>query len=351
MALISRVIDIPLFLYIENGCIDRIGNILSNNNLLIKKVLLLSGNTTFDIAGRKVNDILKSLGMNVDVLKIPDSTIETAENVRNILKTSKYDIVVGVGGGKVIDIGKYASSLEGINFISIPTTVANDGICSPISVISYYKEKRSIMTKMPIGVIADLSIIKNAPIRTIRAGIGDMLSNISAVKDWELARDEKGDFFDEFAALLSRSAAESVLTSNNEDILSSKFLKMLVGSLTLSGISMGIAGSSKPASGAEHKFSHALDVISKSSALHGEQTALGLIIATYLRGDDWERFVSLFRIWQLPTTSSDLNINEEDVINSLVYAPNTRPDRYTILEHIDINKERAKEAAKKTGII
>ena len=70
---------------------------------------------------------------------------------------------------------------------------------------------------------------------------------------------------------------------------------MLVGSLILSGISMGIAGSSKPASGAEHKFSHALDAISKSSSLHGEQTALGLIIATYLRGDDWERFVSLFR--------------------------------------------------------
>lgn len=351
MALISRVVDIPLFLYMGNDCIDKLGSILSDNNLLIKKVLLLSGNITFDIAGRKVNNIFKDLGMNVDVLKISDSTIKTAENVRNNLKSSKYDVVAGVGGGKVIDIGKYASSLEGINFISIPTTVANDGICSPISVISYSKEKRSIMTKMPIGVIADLSIIKNAPIRTIRAGIGDLLSNISAVKDWELARDIKGDFFDEFAALLSRSAAESVLTYNYEDILSSEFLKMLVGSLTLSGISMGIAGSSKPASGAEHKFSHALDVISKSSALHGEQTALGLIIATYLRGEDWEKFVSIFRNLKLPTTSRELNINEEDVINSLIYAPNTRPDRYTILEHIEINKEIAMEAAKKTGII
>jgi len=351
MSLISRVVDIPLFLHIESECIEKIGDILSQNNLLFKNVLLLSGDTTFKAAGRRAVDILKGLGKSVDVMRIPDSTIETAERVRASIKDSNYNVVIGVGGGKVIDVGKYASNLEGINFISIPTTVANDGICSPVSVISYKKEKRSIIAKTPIGVIADLSIIKDAPIRTIRAGIGDLLSNISAVKDWELAREIKGDNFDEFACLLSSRAAESVLISDSNDILSLEFLNKLVGSLTLSGISMGIAGSSKPASGAEHKFSHALDVISKNPALHGEQTSLGLIIATYLRGDDWERFVSIFEHWSIPTKAKELNISKEEVVKALIFAPKTRPDRYTILEHIKINEKKAIDAAEKTGVI
>jgi len=351
MALITRVVDIPLFLYIENGCIEKIGEILSENNLSFENILLLSGTSTFKVAGKRVADILKGLGKTVEVMNIPDSTIETAEAVTAHIKDSSCNLVISVGGGKVIDVGKYAGASSEVNCISVPTTVANDGISSPVSVISYKKEKRSIMTKMPLGVIADLSIIKNAPIKTIRAGIGDLLSNISAVKDWELAHLMKGDRFDEFAALLSSRAAEAVLTSDSDDILSLKFLNRLVGSLTLSGIAMGIAGSSKPASGAEHKFSHALDTIAGSPALHGEQASLGLILATYLRGDDWGRFVSIFKRWGIPTTSRELNISKEDVIKALVFAPNTRPERYTILEHIGIDEKKAVEAAEKTKVI
>ncbi|MCK4226437.1 iron-containing alcohol dehydrogenase, partial [candidate division WOR-3 bacterium] len=351
MALISRVIDIPVFLHIEGDCVEKIGDILSEANLSFDKMLLLSGNTTYNVAGQRVVDILKGLGKTVDVIKISDSTIETAEKVRSSIKHSTYDVVIGVGGGKVIDVGKYAGAAEEINFISIPTTVANDGISSPVSVITYGREKRSIITKMPLGVIADLSIIKNAPIRTIRAGIGDLLSNISAVKDWELARKIKGDKFDEFAALLSRGAAESILTSDSDNIQEEEFLKNLVGSLSLSGISMGIAGSSKPCSGAEHKFSHALDTIAGGPALHGEQAGLGLILTTYLRGDDWKRIILIFKKWGIPTTAIELNISKGDVIKALVYALEIRADRYTILEHIGIDKKKALDAAERTGVI
>ncbi|MCK4420597.1 iron-containing alcohol dehydrogenase [candidate division WOR-3 bacterium] len=351
MALISRIVDIPLFLYIESGCVDRLGEILSRNNLSFESVLLLSGPTTFQVLGEKVAETIRKTGSKVSTLTISDSTIDTAEKVTEKIKNSQYSVVFGVGGGKVIDIGKYAAANEGINFISVPTTVANDGISSPVSVITYNREKRSIMTKMPIGVIADIEVIKNAPIRTIRAGIGDLLSNISAVKDWELASQVKGDSFDEFSTLLSSRAAESVLNSDLDDILTEKFLNMLVGSLILSGISMGIAGSSKPCSGAEHKFSHALDAVAENPALHGEQAGLGLIITSFLRGDDWKRFISIFKRWGIPTTARELNISREDIIRALLYAPTTRPERYTILEHISIDEEKAMNAAKKTGVI
>lgn len=351
MAFLSRVVDIPLFLHIEKGCLNRVDEILKGNNLYFKNILLLSGPTTHRVAGEKVVEIFEEKNIPVNRIEICDSTVETAERVRNILRDGESDIVMGVGGGRVIDVGKYAASKENVNFVSIPTTVANDGISSPVSVITFNGRKRSIMTRMPLGVIADLEIIMNAPVKTIKAGIGDLLSNISAVKDWQLARKVRGDMYDDFAALMSSRAAESVVNSRAKTVVNEKFISRLVGSLTLSGISMGIAGSSKPCSGAEHEFSHALDELLENPALHGEQAALGLILAGYLRGEDWKQFQDLFRGWDIPVTAEELNISDDIVIEALVHAPSTRPDRYTILEHTGIDKDKAREAAIKTGII
>lgn len=351
MSLISRAIDIPLFLHIEEDSLLQINEILESHNLSFRKFFLLSGPETYRVAGEKVAENLKEKNFEVIYAEITNSSIETVEEIRGNIRKVRPDAVLGVGGGRVIDVGKYSAYLEKINFISIPTTVANDGISSPVAVINFSEEKRSIITKMPLGVIADLNVIKSAPLRTIKAGIADLLSNIQAVKDWELARDVKGDEFDEFATLLSSRAAESVLSSDNEDILENDFLDTLVGSLTLGGISMGIAGSSKPCSGAAHKFSHALDRMGAGSGLHGEQVGLGFLLATYLRGDNWKFFVSLFKKWGIPGTAEELSLKKEEVTEGLIKAKEIRPERYTILEHIDIQRDKVEEAARNTGII
>lgn len=351
MALLSRIVDVPLFLETGSNCLNSLNEILSLNNLLFTKAAVLFDTTTYNVAGEQVSVLLREIGTVTEEIQVDKCSIEFTKILRKRIRELQCTAIFGVGGGKVLDTGKYAAAKEGINFISIPTSVANDGIASPIAVIEKEGRKESLSAKMPLGIIVDLEIIKTAPIRTTRAGIGDLISNLSAIQDWKLASKERNEKFDAFAVLLSSMASSSIINVKSDNILEPEFLEKLVGGLILSGIAMGIAGSSRPCSGAEHEFSHALDTISDSPVLHGEQVAIGTILATYLRGGNWKEFVSLFEKWNIPTRAEDLGIPEEDIINALVYAPKTRPGRYTILEHIGINSAIARNAATKTGVI
>ena len=113
---------------------------------------------------------------------------------------------------------------------------------------------------------------------------------------------------------------------------------------------MAVADSSRPASGAEHKFSHTLDKIAKTPALHGEQCALGTIVCSYLQGGDWETIRSVMKTIGIPTTSKEIGIEPEMLIKALVEAKNIRPERYTILRD-GLNRTEAEEALRAVGII
>jgi len=351
MALLSRIIDIPLFLEIGKNSLKNFTTILLSNNLLFSKVLVLFDKTTYKIAGEDICCLLSKVKTQVDKLYVENCTLEFTRIIRKRIRELSCDVVLGVGGGKVLDTGKYAAAREGINFISVPTSASNDGIASPVAVIEKEGHKESLGAKMPLGIIADLEIIKTSPVRNIRAGIGDLISNLSAIEDWKLASQKGKEKFDNFAALLSASASETLLSMDKPNILHYDFLRKLVEGLVMSGIAMGIAGSSRPCSGAEHKFSHALDVILTSPALHGEQVAVGTIIATYLRGGNYKRFLSFLKAAGVPTNCKELGIPEEKMIEALIYAPKTRPGRWTILEDIKIDSQIAREALIKTGVI
>jgi len=335
MALLSRVIDIPLFLEIGKNSLKNFTTILLSNNLLFSKVLVLFDKTTYKIAGEDICCSLSKAKTQVDKLYVEDCTLEFTRIIRKRIRELSCDVVLGVGGGKVLDTGKYAAAREGINFISVPTSASNDGIASPVAVIEKEGHKESLGAKMPLGIIADLEIIKTSPARNIRAGVGDLISNLSAIEDWKLASQKGKEKFDNFAALLSVSASETLLSMDKPNILHYDFLRKLVEGLVMSGIAMGIAGSSRPCSGAEHKFSHALDAI----------------VATYLRGGDYKRVVSFLKRAGVPTNCKELGIPEEKMIEALLYAPKTRPGRWTILEDIKIDSQIAREALIKTGVI
>jgi glycerol-1-phosphate dehydrogenase [NAD(P)+] len=241
----------------------------------------------------------------------------------------------------VIDVGKFGASKNSLNFISVPTSPSHDGIASPVAIIVEDGKSRSLASKIPSGVIADIDVIKKAPIRNIRAGLCDLLSNITAVKDWKLAYRLGKDRFDDFSAALSLASADWILTSGKDDFLSDLFFEKLLNGLVLSGISMAIAGSSRPCSGAEHEFSHALDYLFPGRALHGEQVGLGILVSSYLFGLDTEALRSYCNSVGVPTHYRDLGFSREDVVKALVFAPNTRPDRYTIIEHKDIDEGKA----------
>ena len=158
-----------------------------------------------------------------------------------------------MGGGKVLDVGKYASSMSKRPFISVPTSISHDGVASPIAVLKCdHNSVRSLDCKIPSYIIMDLDIIKNGARKLILAGLGDLVSNITALKDWERAVQAGKAKMDDFAYIISGTAVRAILQYTHPDIRDTAFLTQLAESVVLSGLAMNITGNTRPSSGAEH---------------------------------------------------------------------------------------------------
>ncbi|ASA77847.1 NAD(P)-dependent glycerol-1-phosphate dehydrogenase [Thermococcus sp. 5-4] len=316
-----------------------------------ERALVLYGPKTKEIAGK---DIEKSLRESFDVsaLVIREASMEEVERSLAKIRDDNSDWLIAVGGGSIIDVAKLASFKAGVPFISFPTTASHDGIASANASIKDLGTKTSVKAVPPVAVIADVRVIKTAPYRYLAAGVGDMISNLTAVKDWQLAHRIKGEYYSEYAASLSLMSAKMVI--KNADIIrlgNEESVRKVVKGLISCGVAMSIAGSSRPASGAEHLFSHALDAIAPKPALHGEQVGVGTIIMAYLHGLKWERIRETLKKVGAPTNAYELGIDPEYIIEALTIAHTIRPERYTILGKDGLTREAAEKAAKITGVI
>jgi glycerol-1-phosphate dehydrogenase [NAD(P)+] len=128
-------------------------------------------------------------------------------------------------------------------------------------------------------------------------------------------------------------------------------LRVLLEALISCGVAMSIAGSSRPCSGSEHLFSHALDIINTNHAMHGEQCGVGTILTTYLYRANWQGVKKTLKQLGAPTTAAELGVKDADVIKALEMAAKIRPERYTILHKLNLNTEACEKTAKATGII
>jgi len=316
-----------------------------------ENVLILYGPKTKEIAGKDIEKHLKEF-FHVKNLLIKEASMKNVQKALEIIRNENIDWLLGVGGGSIIDVAKLASFKADVPFISFPTTASHDGIASANASIRDLGAKTSIKARPPVAVIADVNIIKTAPYRYLAAGVGDMVSNLTAVKDWELAHRIRGEYFSEYAASLSLMSAKMVI--KNADIIrlsNEESVRKVIKALISSGVAMSIAGSSRPASGAEHLFSHALDAIAPKPALHGEQCGVGTIIMAYLHGLNWKKIRETLKRVGAPTNAYELEIDPGFIIEALTIAHTIRPERYTILGKDGLTKEAAEKAAKITGVI
>ena len=157
----------------------------------------------------------------------------------------------------------------------MPTSLSNDGFCSPQSSLTFGDRRQPLASAMPFGVILDTAVCLNAPDLLWHSGVGDLVSKLTAVTDWKMAFHAAGTPVDDFAALLSDSSVFQFMGRPKRD---PEGMRLLGTAFLLNGISMAICGSSRPASGSEHLISHALDRVSKRPRLHGLQVG----VATYL---------------------------------------------------------------------
>lgn len=338
-----KKIKMPFLLKIENNIIDNLYQIFDENNFKnTQKVIIGIDSTIYNLYKEKIVNQIESFFKEVKIVIINTNDLEIAFDISKLVLKKDYEIIIGIGGGKVLDVCKYASYISKKIFISIPTAIAHDGVASPIAVLKCEDEVKSFGCSIPYGIIVDLNIVSSAPISLIKAGIGDTLSNYTAIKDWKLSAKKNNNKIDDFAILLSELAVKSVLNHQNKDLNNLDFIKTATEACIISGIAMNLAGNSSPCSGSEHLISHSMDKLKKNN-LHGIQVGVSAIVSNYLHGENPKIIIDFLKNFDLPTTFSELGFDFNDFLYIMKNAKSTRPNRYTILDEINLDDDYLKQ--------
>ena len=340
MPLLARMVPFPLAIDVRSGAVAGLAALLADQRISSR------GHVAVAVGpgqGEQIVGVLGPVLENADVHPVEGGTLEAAQRLADSVRAGWYDAVVGIGGGRTLDVAKYAASLTGLPMVAVATSLSHDGLASPVASLDHKGRKGSYGVHIPIAVIVDLDYVRRCPPEQLRSGVGDALSNLSALADWELAGRERGEPVDGLAAALSRSAAESVL-NRTDDRASERFLATLAQALVLGGLAMAVAGNSRPCSGACHEIAHAIDALYPGTKTHGEQVAVGALFASFLRDDPViHELDACLRRHQVPRLPADLGLSDGEFAAAVVQAPATRPDRYTILEHLDMDEHETSD--------
>ncbi|MEU6534850.1 iron-containing alcohol dehydrogenase family protein [Streptomyces sp. NPDC047000] len=343
MPVLTRLIPSPLVVDIRPGALDDLAGVLADERISQsgRLAVAVSGGS-----GARLRERVAPTLPGATWYEVGGGTLDDAVRLARDIKAGHYDAVVGLGGGKIIDCAKFASARVGLPLVAVPTNLAHDGLCSPVATLDNDAGRGSYGVPNPIAAVIDLDVIRDAPVRFVRAGIGDAISNINAIADWELANRVNGEKIDGLAAAMARQAGEAVLRHPG-GIGDNGFLQVLAEALVLTGIAMSISGDSRPASGSCHEINHAFDLLyPKRAASHGEQCGFGAAFAMHLRGAHEEAayMAEVLRRHGLPVLAEEIGFTADEFVRVVEFAPETRPGRYTILEHLALKTDQIKDS-------
>ncbi|MFE3634907.1 iron-containing alcohol dehydrogenase family protein [Streptomyces sp. NPDC059168] len=342
MPVLTRLIPSPVVVDIRPGALDDLAGVLADERISQSGRLAVAVSNG---SGARLRERLAPSLPGATWYEVGGGTIDDAVRLASDIRAGRYDAVVGLGGGKIIDCAKFAAARVGLPLVAVATNLAHDGLCSPVATLDNDAGRGSYGVPNPIAVVIDLSVIREAPVRFVRSGIGDAISNISAVADWELANRVNGEKIDGLAAAMARQAGEAVLRHPG-GVGDDAFLQVLAESLVLTGIAMSVSGDSRPSSGACHEINHAFDLLyPKRAAAHGEQCGIGAAFAMYLRGahEEAANMARVLRRHGLPVLPEEIGFSVDEFVRAVEFAPETRPGRYTILEHLDLTTNQIKD--------
>lgn len=330
--------SLPLFMKVEP---DAVGALRENLDYYLPqqasgKVLIL---TTEGLLQRLKDKVVELLGQLPDykIVTVPESSFDFAVSVAKKISMEGFRLIIGFGGGTALDTAKYAGFVANIPYVAIPTALSNDGVCSPVSVLlARGGRSHSFTSKTPDGLLIDTDIILQSPRLLLQAGVGDILSNYTALYDWTLDCRYNGHHTDDFAYMLSERAVTALLYSNVKNFDTPEGIQMLAQSLVLGGLAMQIAGNSRPCSGADHLFCHALDELYAHGLPHGIVVGIGTIGACLLQGRSTDLLLDLLRAYDIDINPAHRGITEDMFVKAWMFAKEVRKERYTILNTMDM---------------
>jgi len=345
----SHTMELPRLIEIGEKNIADFGKFLNSLNKP-KKVSLIAGINVQKVLRKKIEKSLKSKKIQFIWHTSKDNQIKSWNKIQKNVKKDNSDLIVGIGGGRSVDTAKMISYNLGKPFVSLPTAASHDGMASPfVSVKSDIPH--SVVASAPMGVFVDIDVIRKAPTKLLASGCGDLIANIIAVKDWQLGHKKKKEYYGRYAADLAMMSAKIVMENSSKFARKGLDARVIVEGLISAGVASCIAGSSRPCSGSEHLFSHALDKIAPGIGLHGEKCGIGSIMMAKLHGQDWKKIVKTLKDVGAPTTAKQIGLKPDVIIKALTIAQGLRPERYTILKEIKMTEKRARSLAKSTKVI
>ncbi|HSB84091.1 MAG TPA: sn-glycerol-1-phosphate dehydrogenase [Nitrosarchaeum sp.] len=345
----SHTMELPRLIEIGEKNIGDFGKFVNSLNKS-KKISLISGVNVTKIVKKKIENSLKSSKIRFVWHMSGDNTITSINQIQKDVKKDESELIVGIGGGRSVDTAKMIAYNLGKPFVSVPTAASHDGMASPfVSIIS--DKPHSIVASAPLGVFVDIDVIRKAPAKLLASGCGDLIANIIAVKDWQLGHEKTGEYYGRYSADLALMSAKIVMENSNHYAKNGLDVRIIVEALISAGVASCIAGSSRPCSGAEHLFSHALDKIAPGRGLHGEKCGIGSIMMAKLQGQDWKKIAKTLKDVGAPTSAKQVGLRSDEIVSALMIAQELRPERYTILKEIDMTEKRAFNLAKITNVI
>ncbi len=258
-----------------------------------KRPFVVCDDHTYRAAGERAMSILKSASMDAELFIFPVEKVEPDECAVGAVIMAldpTCDLILAVGSGVINDVCKVVAKAVRLPQAVVATAPSMDGYASNSSSMHQNGLKVTLYNQCPAAIIADTDILKDAPMRMLWSGLGDMLAKYISICDWRIAHLVTGEYYcPEVAALVRRSLKKCVEHADKLADRDPEVIQAVTEGLVLSGVAMSFAQISRPASGLEHYFSHLWEMFAmergQHADFHGIQVGVGTVITLHLY--DW----------------------------------------------------------------
>lgn len=338
--------NLPLCLTVEKGAFTRVDEIIYAYlpEIRGKKTLIATDSFLHANYAEVLAEISRDFN-GAEIYEVVDATYDIAAGLAKYMSMHGIKVIIGLGGGKVLDTAKYAAYISQAVYISLPSTLSNDSMASPLAVLEMENGGRmTLPCKIPTAIIVDTDMIGAAPKSQLLSGIGDNVGKYSAVYDWKISAEAAQSHVDDFAYSIACMCFDSVASCSTTDFSDSHFLRVLARALVMGGLAMEITGSSSPSSGSEHLFCHAIEEYHPELRIsHGMGVALGSVGAVIFQGRDPHKVIGVCRKYGINLDPAAHGIDRETFAELWMRAPETRPNRVTILNRTQLTREKLDE--------